>query len=49
MISIIYSHQVLPVIHLEDPSVVVVVVVVVVLPLVGAAQQTWINHNAGEK
>ena len=48
MISIIYSHQVLPVIHLEDPSV-VVVVVVVVLPLVGAAQQTWINHNAGEK
>ena len=48
MISIIYSHQVLPVIHLADPSV-VVVVVVVVLPLVGAAQQTWINHNAGEK
>ena len=40
----------LPAIHLEDPSVVVVVVVVVVvLPLVGVAQQTWINHNADEK
>ena len=41
------SSQVLPAIHLEDPSV--VVVVVVVLPLVGVAQQTWINHNADEK
>ena len=37
----------LPAIHLEDPSV--VVVVVVVLPLVGVAQQTWINRNADEK